>query len=353
MKKLLFASSSAADKFNAMLEAFGAIAGLDVVAVHRLRQTTDYYQRPLSLSTKLFEKLKIPRDAERHNSRLLKAARVMGPDAVFVVKGNHIRPSTLQKLAALPSRPVLISWSQDDMFARHNRSAYYTRGLRLFDLVVTQKSYNLDLQELPSLGARKLLFQNKAFSPLVHYRTAHHPDFSHDVLFVGTAETERFELMNALAHRGIKIHIYGSGWDKAPYRDTAHENLRINNRNLLAETYAQAISSARICLGFLRKQNRDRQTSRTVEIPACGGFMLAEASEEQAALFAPNKEAAYFSTVDEAEASIRYFLAHDAARKAIADAGYAKSRSADYSYDARAREILDTASRIRAFSIRN
>lgn len=347
IRSMLFVSSNSAEKFNPMLEAFEAMEGLKVASVHRFSDLRDYYSRPQSLTEKLFEKLGYPRDKENHNERVLQAAANHSPDIVFVVKGNHIRPSTLKRLSDRPSPPILISWSQDDMFVAHNRSVYYRRGLCLYDLVVTQKSYNLNPGELPALGARKLLFQNKAFSPSIHRPFPRDPEFARDVQFVGTAELARFKVMNELASRGIRIHIFGSGWDRSPYLEHAHPNLRISTRNLLGKEYGRALSSARINLGFLRKQNRDLQTSRSIEIPACGSLMIAEMSEEHAALFTPDREAVYFSSVDEAEQKIRFFLANEETRAAIADAGFRKCYEAGYTYTDRAREILTVAADLR------
>ena len=104
--------------------------------------------------------------------------------------------------------------------------------------------------------------------------------------------------------------------------------------------YASAISAFRINLCFLRKANRDRVTTRSVEIPACGGFMLAERTEEHLALFEEDVEAAYFSNDDELLDKARWYLAHEGARARVAEAGRRRCWSGSYTYERRLEEVL-------------
>jgi spore maturation protein CgeB len=83
----------------------------------------------------------------------------------------------------------------------------------------------------------------------------------------------------------------------------------------------------------------DATTTRTYEIPACGGFMLHERSDELAKFFEEGKEVACFESSAEVAEKIHYYLRHEDERKAIAQAGYNRCVPA-YSYDNRMSEIV-------------
>ncbi|WP_339386213.1 CgeB family protein [Vibrio caribbeanicus] len=331
-KKLLFVSNTSSEKINHILDAFLNKSDLIV--------KTEYLwvgERISTFITKVFEKLKIPLDTDRLNKRVLDAVENFKPDIVFIVKGNNIYPSTLKTIRK-NDNIKLISWSQDDMYAKHNRSIYYTKGIGYYDLVVTQKSYNV--KELMNIGAKSVLFQNKAYSKKWHkpYSGAEQKT---DVLFIGHAEKIRFEELSYLAENGIKIDVFGSGWNSKEYKHH-HNNLNITSAYLEGEQYARAIASSKISLCFLRKVNRDLQTSRSIEIPACGGFMLAERTDEHKVLFEEGEEAVYFGDKVELLDKINYFLEHEGERLTVAKNGRNRVLASDYSYDARIEHILET-----------
>ncbi|MBK9099384.1 MAG: glycosyltransferase [bacterium] len=230
----------------------------------------------------------------------------------------------------------LVSWSLDDMYAKHNRTFYYDNGLKYYDLVVTAKSYNV--AELKRLGAKNILFQYQAYDKDFHKPFENCKEKIWDVVFVGSFEKERFESIKFLSENGIKINVWGHGWN---FLDKKYPNIIYMGGEIFKEDFAKAFTCSKISLNFLRKINRDLHTSRSIEIPACKGFMLAERTDEHKKLFTEDKEAAYFSENKELLEKVSYYLSHDDQRNKITEAGYKRCISSNYTYDDRAKEIID------------
>jgi|APSaa5957512535_1039671.scaffolds.fasta_scaffold68574_2 spore maturation protein CgeB len=343
-KKVLFVSSSSADKLNVMYEAFKTHGMFDISVIYRGKIGSTYYNDTRSIVVKFLEKLGFPLDWCNQNNQVVEYCKNNNPDFIFIVKGNQIKPSTLRKIKNNNIQVKIISWSQDDMYAKHNRSYYYKWGLKYYDLVVTQKSYNCNPDELPKLGAKEILFQNKAYLPEIHKPCIDCSPIKtrHDVLFIGSAEIERFESMLFLAKNGIQVDVYGSGWNKECYRSKAHKNLIFHYENLINDDYSNAISCSKISLCFLRKMNRDLQTSRSVEIPACGGFMLAERTFEQKKMFIEGEEADFFSNNEELLKKVNIYLGSSNRRRIISNNGRNRCLKSGYSYQDRVNEIMGT-----------
>lgn len=284
-----------------------------------------------------------PKDKQYINQKIRKLICNAKFDVLWVEKALTLKPSTLHIVKNYSPNILCVWYSGDDMFARHNQSLYFRQSLPLYDVVITTKSYNANPNELPALGARRVWFVNKTYDPHQHQPvTVTDEDkkcLGADVGFIGTFEKDRADKMLFLGEQGIKVRVWGNGWGAYKNR---HANLMIENKPIYDNDYQKAICATKINLCFLRKLNRDLQTDRTVEIPACGGFMLAERTKEHESLFKDNQEAIFFDNHNQQELldKVRYFLAHDDERKHIAESGRKRCLASDYSHHHMLREIV-------------
>lgn len=204
-----------------------------------------------------------------------------------------------------------------------NQTPQYLNAIPLYDLHVTTKSYNVP--ELTEMGANDVLFVGNAFCPQTHKKqiltVAEKEYWGGAVGFVGSYEKQRAESILFLAKHGIKIRVWGR-WPAEWVTKLAQHGVVIVGKNLVGIDYAKAICALDINLNFLRKVNRDVQTTRSIEIPACGGFMLAERTLEHQELFQEGEEADYFESNEELLQKIRYYQNTPAERKKIQEAGF-------------------------------
>ena len=319
--------------------------GHQVVAFSHTRVSAPGHIEKPSLLYRIFWKLRIPLDTTRVNKKICDTIRSSSFDVVWIEKGNMIWPRTLRKIRKCAAATKLISCSEDDMYAVHGHSLWYRAGLRNYDLVFTTKTYNLS--ELMLFGARATMLFLDSYDEIVHkpmnLTDAERDRFTSDVSAIGAFEAERAGSLIYLARHGIRVNVWGNGWGEMVNR---HPNLIIKNEFLFGDDYSKAICATKISINFLRKINRDEVTSRSVEIPACGGFMLGERTTRHLEFFDEGTEAEFFGSNEELLKKIKYYLEKPEEREKIARAGRERCVKSGYSMRAQLDQMLKVASKL-------
>ncbi len=343
-KVLAVSPVSAYGGFNTSVHRVRALEslGADVSVVDTALDVVSGLARArLRLHNQLFQRgLPVPLpDPTQIRQRTLDAARHRHWDIIWLDKALTIGPGLVRRLRNLCPRAKIIGFAADDMCLRHNQSQQFTGALRYYDCFITTKAATVS--ELAALGAGNVIvigngYDPEAFRPL-EVTPADVERLGGDVGFIGSHEADRARALLGLAQAGLGVRIWGEGWGALR---GAHPKLRVENQPLYHDDYARACAAFKINLGFLRKKNRDQQTTRSVEIPACAGFMLAERTAEHAALFEEGVEAEFFASHQELLDKSRRYLMDDAARLEVARRGHARCLASGYSNAARLREAL-------------
>ncbi|MBI1318942.1 MAG: glycosyltransferase [Candidatus Hydrogenedens sp.] len=335
-----FASSRTVQRIRAFRE-----LGHQVRVISTTLPDASYETRP-DLLTRIRYRLRLPGDPAGANPALLQALEQQPADLVWFENVRMIHAATLRRIRRQTARPRLVWYGEDDMMNRRHRTRWVEGALPLFDLWVTTKSLNIRPDELPRLGVRRLLFVNNGFDPALHrpaVLTAEERErYASPITFVGTFEHPRASSLLRLAESGLKVRVWGNGWSGWVGR---HPLLAIENRPAYNDEYAKIIAASAVNLCFLRKFNRDLQTCRSIEIPACGGFMIHERTDEMQALFEENREAVYFGGDDELVEHCRLWLADAPGRTAVAEAGRRRAWSAGLRHHDMLAGALDAAFR--------
>jgi spore maturation protein CgeB len=196
------------------------------------------------------------------------------------------------------------------------------------------------MDDVREAGCRNVVYLPFAYKPTVHFpevpgTAAERSRFASDVVFAGGCDADRLPYLREIVDRrpDIRVTVYGGYWDRDA-RLRAHHGGTVVGRD-----YRLAMQGARIALNLVRRANRDGHTMRTFEIPACGGFMLAERTKEHEELFAEGREVAYFTSPAELVEKVGWYLRRQAARARIAAAGLGRIRSGGHAYRDRLLEL--------------
>lgn len=274
------------------------------------------------------------------NEDLVRNAKSQGPELVWIDKGIFVRAKSLEAIRKFTGA-TLVHYNPDDPFGSYRRGwRVFLQALPSYDLHLVPRDANK--AEYLRAGARHVIRFRWAFDPQTHRPV---PVTDEDrarlggpVGFIGDWETERAASLRFLADRGVPVRVWGTNWNKCR---PVPMSMKLEGRPLLGRDYSLGISTFDINLGFLRKGNRDLSTTRSVEIPASGGFLLAERTDEHLAMFDEGVEAEFFEGDDELLDKVRDYLARPEDRRRIAEAGRRRCLESGYSNHHELSRILD------------
>ena len=280
-------------------------------------------------------------DRLRLNRVIIEAGTDSAWDVLWLDKALVVTPATLHRFRLLSPGAVVAGYSPDDMGSRHSHSRQFLEALPHYDVYFTTKSYGVP--ELKALGCPRVEFVENAYDTHVHrpltVTDAERGFLGAPVGFIGTGEMERARSCACLAAAGIPMKVWGDRW--LEFQRKTGGKFTVAGPSRYGDGYVKTVCAFDINLCFLRKMNRDFQTQRSVEIPACGAFMLAERTREHLGLFEEGKEAEFFSSNEELLRKVRYYLEHPVERMAVAKAGRERCLAGGYSYHERLKTMLD------------
>ncbi len=283
----------------------------------------------------------------RLNRAVLAAARAGQVNVAWCDKVLGLWPETLRELRSMGV--VTVDYVNDNPFGPRQDPGWrlFLKSLPEYDLhAVPRLSSVTDFQQH---GARKVMRILFSYEPTVHFAPpAGWTDRNRDrmVSFIGTPYDERGRFLTGLLRAGTPLDISGSRshWQAALEEDVFAATFRIGE--LKGEAYREAIWRSRVNLSFVTHGNVDDVAHKSFEIAACGGFLLAERTEEHLACFREDKEAVFFSDQEECLAKIRRYLPDENARASIAAAGQRRAVASGYDNDSVMRAVLSEAAKL-------
>jgi len=165
-------------------------------------------------------------------------------------------------------------------------------------------------------------YKNKAFFSVGTNTKQFKPlglEKQYDVTFIGTPKTDRAEFVSYLMNKGVKIRVFGAGWEQYP------QFKKIYGGFLDKEGYTRVINQSKINLCFNKNYlGTTHVIQKFFEINACKSFMLTEHCEGYSDLFKLGKELVMFKDSKELYEKVIYYLKNEKEREEIAERAYNK-----------------------------
>ena len=244
-------------------------------------------------------------DYENFSSRLINLIKQNDVNYVLINKCIFINYKTLKIIKKISPRLKIIFWGEDNMFTRQNSPKNFIKSLDLFDAY-----YSIDRGDIENKKITQRVNNCFLTNPTVNKNSILKKilntslDLS-EINFIGYYDKKRIEYLSYLGNSGIKIKIYGTGWDLCKNKN--YRNLSFYDA-IYGLDYHKLINNSLVVINFLRDFTKDIINIKSIEIPAYGGLLLSEYTQYQAKLLKNNENVFYFSSKAELLKKINYIL---------------------------------------------
>lgn len=239
-------------------------------------------------------------------------------DVVFINGGSLLGPKVVQQLKAISHK--VVCYNNDDPFGGRDIQTWLAlqKSIPFYNLLVFPRLVNVE--EAKRVGATKAIRAWFTADEIEHAYTEGQQRSK--IVFVGTWFPGRDLFMQELLKDNVPLEIFGNSWEHAPLWPSIKNNHF--GAGIEGQNYRNTLGGGTVCLGLLSKENRDLHTTRSIEIPAMGGLLLAERTQEHLELFKDGEEAVFWDSPQECAEKSKWLLEHPETARHIALAGHCK-----------------------------
>jgi len=296
------------------------------------------------------------------NKQLIETVRREKPAlCFFFLFTDEIKPETIREITQ-KSGAITFNWFADDHWRFDNFSKYYAP---LFHWIGTTDS------QAPAkykyIGYKNAIKTQWACNHFLYKPPAGFSfkpsDYKYDATFVGQPHSNRRKVVEEVRKSGVDIQCWGIGWKNGRIEQDdmiklfAESKININlskgsvSHNLFdfARIFLWKRSDGRITLKSplawidnaksLINRGREQIKGRNFEVPGSGGFLLTSDADNMRDYYEDGKEVVIFKNTQDLIEKIKYYLARESERIAIAKAGYGRTLR-EHTYEKRFNEIF-------------
>ena len=268
----------------------------------------------------------------RINDEIKKVAEAFSPDLVLSIKGEAVKPET-------------IDWIRGELGAK--TALWYPDDPRFFDSLVRYIAPSYDyvftasekvIPMYKEIGCGRVHFLPFACEETVHKKVSlterERKEYEADVVFVGTYTPRRGKLIKVLEKNGVKVKVYGPYWKYFRPNGNTHDGI-------YGPEMVKAFNVAKIVLNIHVNDDLPYKVNmRTFEATGSRAFLLTDNAENVGKLFKVGKDLVVYNSPDELVDLVKYYLRNDEKSEEIAHSGYIRCHS-QHIYARRLKQMLE------------
>lgn len=276
----------------------------------------------------------------RVNHELCKRVEELRPDVVWFDKPIMFTPKTMRTIRNTGAKTIF--YVQDAPFGPRNDGCWkqFKRAFRMADLHCLVRRADVVRYRAWGLPSIEVML---TFDPRMHYPPPigfSDSNRDREISFIGHPHEQRpaFLLKLARDHR-LPLYVSGNLWTQI--WDEEEQKLFHLGGFLGGDQYRSGIWQSKINLSFVTEENEEDIAHKAVEIAACGGFLIALRTPGHQAIFEEDREAVFFSSVEECAEKCRFYLGRPDLREAIAARGHERAIRSGYDNDTQLARVLN------------
>lgn len=250
----------------------------------------DFYYK--SIMHKMLVRVGISRLQTNIQKRLIAELSGQMFDLIWVFKGMELTSKTLQNLKKQTTR--LINFNPDNPFIFSGKGSgnnNITQCIHLYDEHFTY-DHEVKSRIESEFGMKCTLVPFGFDNEVITTEELNEVEEIKAVCFVGNPDAYRVEILQEILKNGLPLHVYGHNWQK----HLKHRNLIVHGP-VYGKEYYKTLRKYRVQLNIMRLHNIESHNMRSIEVPGCGGTMLAPRTKDHEAFFVEGKEAFYYDVV--------------------------------------------------------
>ena len=307
----------------------------------------------LPFSKPVFNPL-IKQKLDVENGNFLKMVREESPELLFVIKGDHLIPLTLNTIKNELQIPIIAYIWDDPFYPRSGlycddyRKSNFKKGMHLYDYIFVFDSYCVE--EIKQRGIINTAYLPLATDPtkykVMPISEENEREFGYDICFVGSPYPNRVAILDSLSQ--YKLGVFGDGWTKYFLR-RGNKIPTYYRGKAIGEKVIKIYRSSKIVLNLHYLESKGGLNARTFDILACGACEMVDYQNSLSAHFKIGEEIISYRNLEELHQLVAYYCQNIQELKEISEKGR-KRILKDHTWHHRVERVIDTIMEKKLFS---